>query len=147
MGPQFPRSSSWHIPDVRGSLLAKLSRGEYEIRVPVEGARQRGVSALCAATFQNGELLARALVEKFDADIRMHPGGCSTSTLSDKVEQVWEYGRVSVPYRLLPDTQHVEVLSVYETRRVSGLRQWGLYFLHIWHRHFRQDKPTAQQKD
>ncbi len=62
-----------------------------------------------AATFPNGELLTKAVVEKFDADIRVHPGGWSASKLCDKVEQVWEYGRVSIRYRLLPATQQVEV--------------------------------------
>ena len=100
-----------------------------------------------AATFPNGELLAKAVVEKFDGDIRVHPGGWPASKLSEKVEQVWEYGRVSVRYRLLPATQQVEVLAVYKTPRVSGLAQWGSYFPHLWRRCFRNAKPSAQQKD
>jgi hypothetical protein len=116
---------------------------EFPWKVRDKEAFERSV----AATFPNGELLAKAVAEKFDADIRVHPGGWSASRLSDKVEQVWEYGRVSVRYRLLPATQQVEVLSVYKTPRVSGLRQWGLYFLHLWDRHFRNDKAAAQQKD
>jgi hypothetical protein len=95
-----------------------------------------------AAAFPNGDWLARAVVEKFDSDIRVHPGGWSASKLANAEEQVWQYGPVSVRYRLLPATQQVEVLSV-SKGRVSGLRQWGLYFIHLWHRYFPDDKPAA----
>src|SRR5436190_21733962 len=84
-----------------------------------------------AATFPNGELLARAIVEKFDADIRVHPGGLSASELSDGVEQVWKYGRVSVCYRLLPGAHQVEVLSVTEVT-VPAQRQRVLPCLRFW---------------
>jgi hypothetical protein len=100
-----------------------------------------------AQTFPNGEMLAKAVVEKFDADLRVHPGGGAASQLSDSVERVWEYGRVSVRYRLLPATQQVEVLAVYRTSRVSGLARWGLFFIDLWRRHFRNAKPTGQHKD
>jgi len=108
---------------------------EFPWKVRDKEAFERSV----AATFPNGELLAKAVVEKFDADLRVHPQGWSASRLSDKVEQVWEYGRVSVRYSLLPATQQVEVLSVYKTGS-SGLRQWGLHFLRAWHRYFRNDR-------
>jgi hypothetical protein len=61
--------------------------------------------------------------------LTVHPGGRSASKISDKVEQVWEYGRVSIRYRLLPATQQVEVISVNKTPRVSGLPQLGIVFL------------------
>jgi hypothetical protein len=68
-----------------------------------------------AATFPNGEMLAKAVAEKFHADIRMHTAGWSASMFSHAGEQVWQYGQVSVRYRLLPATQQVEVLSVTKT--------------------------------
>jgi hypothetical protein len=116
---------------------------EFPWKVRDKKAFQRSV----AETFPNGELLARAIVEKFDADLRVHVAGWAASKLSDQVEQVWEYGGVSVRYRLLPATQQVEVLAVYETPRVSRLAQWGLRFLHLLRPCFQNAKPAAQQKD
>jgi hypothetical protein len=63
-----------------------------------------------AAAFPNEPWLARALVEKFYADVHAHPGW-SASRLAEPGEQVWHYGQVLVRYRILPGGR-VEVLSV-----------------------------------
>ena len=57
---------------------------EFPWKVRDKEAFERSV----AAAFPNGKLLAKAVAEKFDADIRVHPRGWSASKLSDKVEQV-----------------------------------------------------------
>jgi hypothetical protein len=69
-------------------------------------------------TFPNGEWLAKIIVEKFQADIQMLQQVWSTNKHL-RVDHVWQYGRVTVRYRLLPGMHLVEVLSV-GTGRIAG---------------------------
>jgi hypothetical protein len=89
---------------------------EFPWKVCDKAAFERSV----AAAFPKGDWLARAIVEKFDSDIRVHRDGCSASKLANAEEQVWQYGPVLVRYRLLSVTQQVEVLSV--TLSVTTMR-------------------------
>jgi hypothetical protein len=70
-------------------------------------------------TFPNAERLAKIVVEKFQADIRMFRE--ATDEQLRKVH-VWHYGRVVVRYRFLPGMKLVEVVSV-GTGRTTGRRR------------------------
>lgn len=84
----------------------------YEIvwRLSDKTALEREIELL----FANAEERARAiacLTSKFSEDLQLHP---TEWPASDKppTEHAWQFGRISVHYRLIPSAQIAEVLSV-----------------------------------
>lgn len=64
-----------------------------------------------ARAFPNSGWLAMAIIEKFQADVQLHPWVWQSSKI-ERQEQVWQYGQVSVRYRLLSAQQEVVIMSV-----------------------------------
>jgi hypothetical protein len=72
------------------------------------------------------ECLAKVVVERFQADIRMF-----REATDEQLRQVhvWKYGRVTVRYRFLPGMKLVEVVSVGAGRVTVGRRAHTDFFL------------------
>lgn len=58
-------------------------------------------------TFPKGDMLAKAVMEKFLAELPLQHYGSPTC-----LESVWRHGKMAIRYRLRSTTQQVEVLSV-----------------------------------
>src|SRR5258707_14975756 len=75
-----------------------------------------GFESSVARTVPNGDWLAQVVVEKFHSDLQMLRQDWS---IHDHLDHVWQCGRVTVRYRLLPGMHLVEVLSV-GTGQIAG---------------------------
>ena len=75
-----------------------------------QDALQREFELLFART-PDPEHTARLLCDHFRREVQSYPTEWPSSSRPPS-EHTWQFGRVSVRYRLIPDAQTVEVLSV-----------------------------------
>jgi hypothetical protein len=73
-------------------------------------ALQRGLELLFART-PNPQQAAQLLCDHFRREVQSYPVAWPSSPRPPS-EHTWQFGRISVRYRLIPDAQTVEILSV-----------------------------------
>lgn len=84
----------------------------YEIvwRLRDKTALQREIELLFAGAAERARAI-ECLVNKFSEDLQLHPTEWPASEKA-ATEHTWQFGRISVHYRLIPSAQIAEVLSV-----------------------------------
>ena len=87
----------------------------YEIvwRVSDRARLERQVELACARAGLSKRASA-AWLKKFFTELKSHPLEWPSSSLPPS-EHAWSFGRLRVRYRLIPDAQIVEVVSITES--------------------------------